>query len=172
MTDPQPIQEAKKEVPVYAAVFLTPWSINKLLTVVRPRHPRVFAEHLTLGFGRHMEDAYPLGYPAMFTVTAVTEDERGQAVTGYLDPYTDAYRSRQQFPHITISCAEGIKPFYSNDLLKQNQPMVLVQPIQLLGIIDVFPRTRKFEGDVRIREVQSIATIVQDHVAKDGTTPR
>ena len=125
--------------PVYVGVFLTEEAKKELLKVLPAVHPTVFAEHVTLAFGRHMKDRYPLGEMVTVEVVASVKDERGQAAI--VRPFTmKKWLWEDQTPHITISCAEGVKPFYSNDMLKNANTMQKLE-LKLQGVLDYFPRT-------------------------------
>lgn len=129
--------------PVYAAVFLTEDSKRRLLEKVPPKHPNVYAEHMTLGFGRHLKEKYPLGEVIEILATTIHEDERGQCVGVWPGDAAPLFWESQQ-PHITVSCAEGVKPFYSNELIanyKPNETSRLTNII-LHGVVDYHPRTK------------------------------
>lgn len=131
--------------PVYVGIFLDEDSKKTLLEYVRPIHPNVFGEHLTLAFGRHMLESYSLGIKVDLDVFASIEDERGQCVLVKPDPLIGLIWEKQD-PHITISCADEIKPIYSNALIKNglntNDSSTTQKPISLhlTGVLDYFPR--------------------------------
>ena len=130
---------------LYVAIFLDEASKEALLRAVPPKHVNVYGEHMTLAFGRHMQEIYPLGLEVELEVAAIFEDERGQAVT---IEKTDLFRSllwEQQSPHITLSCGIGVKPNYSNELIKGTAKTLytLGHGPKLKGILDYFPRTPK-----------------------------
>lgn len=104
---------------IYWAVKLDDASVGTLLSNYPPVHSKVYAEHMTIAFRpsdkvneRLMSDK---GKEVMLVVAGHTLDNKGQAVvvTGY---------GRLDFgvPHITISCAEGVSPKYSNELISQD----------------------------------------------------
>jgi hypothetical protein len=132
--------ETKAHKPVYAAVFLTQDSKKLLLEKVPARHPTVFAEHMTLAFGRHMRDEYPIGKKIQLYAYAHFADERGQCVSVW-SHQTRGLLWENQIPHVTISCAEGVKPFYSMEILKDPTKLP-VEDIALIleGTVDYFPR--------------------------------
>ena len=81
--------------------------------------PDIYCHHITIA--AHPDDvtyrkyARLLGRRVRFQVTGVYADSKGQAarVTGV--PSENAH------PHITISCAPGVHPKYSNDLLAKKR---------------------------------------------------
>lgn len=98
----------------FISAVLTPESQSRLLQAVPPVHPRVYAHHVTMAFKpeadvferyRQME-----GQRIRVPVTAVAVDDKAQAVLVGVE-------SENEYPHITISVAEGVKPVYSNELM-------------------------------------------------------
>ncbi len=87
-----------------------------LLALVKPRHEVVFADHITLE--HDPADVLPLEreFIGRAIVVEVMSDEQGQAVTVQLDRNTEALMKPGTRPHITLSCAPGIFPAYSNRL--------------------------------------------------------
>jgi len=99
---------------MFVSAVLTPESRSRLLAMVPPVHPVVYAHHVTMAFNpdaealeryRQME-----GQRIRVPVTAVCADEKAQAVLVGVE-------SENDYPHITVSVAEGVKPVYSNELL-------------------------------------------------------
>jgi hypothetical protein len=122
---------------VYVGVFLEKESRDKLLKLVPPRHPTIYAEHVTVCFKPSLQQLanFKLGERIEFQAMGVVFDARGQAVRVRGVP------SENEHPHITISCALATKPVYSNQLLKQGRVDFFDDPIDLVGIMDSFPRT-------------------------------
>jgi 2'-5' RNA ligase len=130
--------------PVYAGIFLTDAVSEELKKAVPPVHENVFAHHLTLAYGRHMDETYPIGRKVIVEVLASLYDTKGQCVSVRPD-FLKKWLQEGQNPHITISCAKDIKPAYSNELLKNNLSAIgLVSPgkemLKLEGTLDYFPR--------------------------------
>ena len=99
---------------VIVSAVLTPGSHRRLLNMVPPVHPVVYAHHVTMAYN---PDAATLakyrpmeGKRIKVPVTGVGADEKGQAVLVGVD-------SENEYPHITISVAEGVEAKYSNELL-------------------------------------------------------
>lgn len=133
---------------LYVAVFLDEESKAKLLKAAPPKHVNVYGEHLTLAFGRHMKEIYPIGEVMHLKVRSVREDDRGQAVVIERSNELHDWLWAEQTPHITISCAVGIKPVYSNELLKLqigdgSSWKDRMFDLELSGVVDWFPRTSK-----------------------------
>lgn len=126
---------------VYVGIFLGERSKNHLNKVFQPKHSKVFTDHLTLAFGRHMMDTskYPVGKIFELSVTEEFSDERGHCLRVDGKGFNHLI-APNQVPHITLSCEENIKPFYSNDLLKDESKGKKVETVSVLGILDFYPR--------------------------------
>ena len=99
---------------MFVSAVLTPQSQRRLLEMVPSVHPIVYAHHVTLAFNPEpdvLERYRSLeGTRIKVPVTAVCVDDKAQAVLVGVD-------SENEYPHITISVAEGVAPAYSNELL-------------------------------------------------------
>ena len=108
---------------IYWAALLTNKSSNLLKSSFKPEHPKVFAEHVTLAFAPTEEQNEQwekrLGETIELKVIAEGKDKRGHAVI-----VEGIQREDGGIPHITISCAKGTKPFYSNYLLSKGSEKV------------------------------------------------
>ncbi len=106
-------------------VVLTPESRSRLLSAFPPMHGNKYAHHITMAFKPSVEQAQSLavwcGKPMNFTVVGEASDERGQVVA------VSGVESNNAMPHITISCADGTKPVYSNELLANTPSYEFVQ---------------------------------------------
>lgn len=132
---------------IYVGLFLTEESRKKLLALFPPKHPKVTADHLTMAFkpgAAVMESLTPmLGMKVRLHLSRYASDEKGQAVSVRKEslPYCE-----NKFPHITISCADGVSPVYSNELLEMHDTQCSVLPLPELvleSIIDTWPRQKK-----------------------------
>ena len=136
------------KLPVYIGVFLTPSSRQQLLRDFPPVYENVFADHVTLIFKPKEDDLrqYDLGSIVRLKVVGYAQDQKGTAVLIDLPP--EIKTSPGQKPHITISTAQGIKPFYSNKLIANASNIERVSPKTDKGILDEFPRKRKASSEV------------------------
>lgn len=102
---------------IYWAVKLDDTSRTLLLSKFPPKHPNVYAEHMTIVFRPSDEIDRELmnkcGAIVSLRVIGHAYDDAGQAV----EVESDAVSRLGGKPHITISCANGTKPVYSNSLL-------------------------------------------------------
>lgn len=107
------MEALKKLTNMLVSAVLTPESRSRLLAAVPPVHPVVYAHHVTTAFDPDPEtlERYRAfdGQRIKVPVTAVAVDDKAQAVLV-------GVKSENEYPHITISVAEGVKPRYSNDL--------------------------------------------------------
>lgn len=139
--------EIKAHKPVYAGIFFDEENHKKLLERFPPDHKNVFAHHLTLAYGRHMNEFYPLGRKVTVEVVNEIADGRGQCAIVRPD-FLKEWLWEKQEPHITISCAEGVKPAYSNEMMaefkrvfvEEDIPGVEKISVKLTGTLDYFPR--------------------------------
>lgn len=108
----------------YLGIFLDGESRGKLLRAVPPRHPNIFAEHVTVLYDPTDEQINAmrnvLGGDARLHLGPRFEifDERGQCVVLDQDRPTFPVGLRNRVPHITVSTAEYIEPAYSNILME------------------------------------------------------
>jgi hypothetical protein len=115
---------------IYTGVFLSEETRSYLLEIFPPKHENVYADHITLCFKpspkQVMETEHWSGVNGKFLYIYVTHevsDVNGHALMvecpGVLEK-----GSLHKLPlttpvlHITISCAEGVSPSYSNKLLR------------------------------------------------------
>lgn len=133
----------QEEPGVFISAVLTPESHQELLRRVPPQHAVVYAHHATMAF---KPDPATLAYYRQFAgqrvhiaVLAFAADDKAQAVLVSLPACENEY------PHITISVAEGVEARYSNDLFK-------IVGIHALHPLKVF----KVEADVVIEPLESL----------------
>jgi hypothetical protein len=101
---------------MYIAANLTEKSMQLLKEKLPPKYSRVFYHHMTIAFNPNEEifNKYKnlIGEEIDLQVFASCHDDRAHAVL------IDTDKSENEHPHITLSCIEDEKPFYSNKLLK------------------------------------------------------
>ena len=96
---------------VYTAEFVI--DIKNLLEKFTAKHARVLAHHSTIAFRPANLDGIEIGKKSVMKITARVFDEKGDALL------VENPKSNNENPHITLSCAEGISPVYSNELIKK-----------------------------------------------------
>jgi hypothetical protein len=89
-----------------------------------------FCHHLTIAYkpdsATWQKFSDLLGKTVQLVVVGIACDEKGQAV------YIPSFRSEKEYPHVTVSCAEGVKPVYSNTLLAQSAANDSIKPLAML----------------------------------------
>lgn len=102
----------------YSCYELTPESVEILKEWLKVHNKNLkenlFLHHCTIELGKKTLDNYIVGTYSEINVIGYSEDENGSAFL------VDTCLSTRQNPHITISTSEGIKPSYSNTLLKKS----------------------------------------------------
>jgi len=96
---------------LYTAIFLT--NPNKLLAQFSPKHEKVFAHHSTIAFEPKSLDGIEVGKYWNIKILGRASDEKGDALL------VENLKSKNKYPHITLSCKESVDPFYSNELLEK-----------------------------------------------------
>ncbi len=108
---------------VYAAVLIDQSDRQKILDGAV--HPNEYGEHTTLiyyGNGGPTETPNA-GKRVSLTLLKHFSDSRGEAWTVKCDDSdVQAIKDNSQTLHVTVSCADGTKPFYSNQLIKTAEP--------------------------------------------------
>lgn len=122
----------------YLAVVLSEESAKTLKDAFPPAHPAEYYHHMTVVF-RPSEEVLAeygslLGKEMTLFVVGYACDEKGQAVK--VCPPLELVVEKAH-PHITLSCANGVKPVYSNELLARG--FVAVEGPELRGILEFVP---------------------------------
>jgi hypothetical protein len=133
--------------PIYIGIFLDDTDKASLLWFLTPLHPKIYGDHVTLLFKPNAEEveAYQKHIGRKIPIYLLSEfaDEKGQAVSVKVGMSTLPARHALSLPHITISCAEGVEPKYSKELLVSNEGFHQIPRMRMVGVIDFFPRTIK-----------------------------
>ncbi len=86
---------------------------EKLLKMFPAKHSKVFAHHSTNWYKPTSIEGLEIGKKSLLKIIGQAYDQKGFAVL------VENIKSKNKFPHITISCAEGVPPVYSNELLER-----------------------------------------------------
>lgn len=119
---------------IYTGIFLSEQDRENFLKIFTPRHSNVFADHVTLCFRPSPEQVAVV--QALMTshqdqsvwleITGHAEDDKGQAVSvRFADLTSHGVEVKNSIPHMTVSCANGTSPVYSNELLARGPVMSL-----------------------------------------------
>ena len=107
----------------------------ELLALVNNQYSNKFCHHMTIKYGNIVKFPENLGQEFNFVVQSLVYDKNAIAVTGYPDDeeIEKFMQLNNQIPHITICTADGIKPVYSNTLIKigNYQPLNLTVPMKV-----------------------------------------
>lgn len=97
---------------IYHALFVK--DIQKLKELFPPVHPNTFYHHSTIQFKPKSLEGLNIGEKSKLKIW-------GRLTTDKVDVLiVDNKKSTNEYPHITLSTAEGIKPFESNSEIKYN----------------------------------------------------
>lgn len=127
---------------IYLGLFLTEESQMKLRKEVKVYHQDAHIDHVTLVFkpsSEHIALLKPIAERIVpFSATSMYFDSKGQAVRVSL-PDFGLGSDHPMLAHVTISCAAGVPPKYSQELIAKGFNIPLI-PILLQGLVDSFPR--------------------------------
>ncbi len=85
---------------------------NKLLSMFPPKHKTVYGHHCTNKYKPKSLNDFEVGKKIMLKITGRTYDTKCDVLL------VENLESENEFPHITLSSADGVSPQYSNELLK------------------------------------------------------
>lgn len=96
---------------VYTALFVA--DTESLKSQFPPKHAKVFLHHSTIEFQPFDLNDVNVGKHARIKILGRAYDEKGDALL------VENPKSKNNNPHITVSCAEGVSAVYSNELLEK-----------------------------------------------------
>lgn len=111
-----------------------------LLKQFPAKHANVFAHHSTNWYRPASTDEIDLGHKSTLKVIGQAYDEKGYALL------VENKKSKNEFPHITISCAPGVGAVYSNELLKkasENGTLEIFEQPVLINVTEGFVDRKK-----------------------------
>lgn len=106
-------------------------SSARLRQIAPPLYPNEFYHHVTLRYGVEKDEvAHYIDKERRVTAVAIAHNSDVQACRVQTDGLPDEYG----VPHITLSTAQGIKPFASVAMLQgAHDELRLEQPVELSG---------------------------------------
>lgn len=110
--EPKQTTVEKKEKILYTGLFLL--TQKELIKKFPPKHGKVFAHHITISFKPKDLDGIELGKRVQVKVIGRVTDDKGDALL-----VDNNLKSNFKYPHITLSCAEGVMPVYSNEMIEK-----------------------------------------------------
>ncbi len=121
------IESKEKIKPNYTALFVK--DISSLVQKFSPRHSRIYGHHSTIAFKPGSLDGIDVGAETKIKIIGRAQDEKGDALL------VENLKSKNKYPHITLSCAEGVSPVYSNELIENamasNSVEYFTEPIEI-----------------------------------------
>ncbi|MCX6754888.1 MAG: hypothetical protein NTU81_03625 [Candidatus Nomurabacteria bacterium] len=87
--------------------------INRILEIFSPKHEAVFGDHSTIEFKPNNLNDINVGEIYDIKILGRATDEKGDALL------VENIKSKNKFPHITLSCIKNLDPLYSNELLQK-----------------------------------------------------
>ena len=120
-----------KDKVLYSAVVIDKESKNKLINALASKLPegwKVFAHHMTIVFGKGLEDKSEIGKTVTLTATELGLSDKAMAVK------VEGYHTNNKIPHVTVAVntAEGGKPFNSNQIKDWHS---LDETLELHGVV-------------------------------------
>jgi hypothetical protein len=97
---------------IYTALFIK--NIPALIDMYPPQHSVVFAHHMTIAFRPSSLAGINIGMESNLKIIGRAQDEKGDALL------VQTTRSTKPYPHITLSCAAGVPPTYSSQLIEKS----------------------------------------------------
>lgn len=136
---------------LYSCILLVRFR-SELLRIFEPKHPKVYAHHITLCFkpdqqyqNDFMNYLVTVNPTTTFNITGYVEDDYCQAVTVNIHEEEVVKRfSMNEFPHITISTAEGTTPVYSNELIKKGNIKKMENNMIGIGLLKLVTNKDRF----------------------------
>ncbi len=112
---PTPINtiESKEKLKIlYTGYFVK--DVRQLIQTFTPKHPKVFGHHSTIAFKPDSLDGIDVGSETTLEIIGRVSDEKGDALL------VKNVKSSNVHPHITLSCAEKVPPFYSGEMIEKS----------------------------------------------------
>lgn len=122
MVNRNPISRSTASSPVYVGLFIDSTNRAKLLHAFPSIHANVIADHVTLfyrptkGYLRDVE----IGDEVLVRATELVQDGRGQCLRVELASSL-SLKVHNKIPHITLSTANDVAAYYSNELLENSR---------------------------------------------------
>lgn len=101
----------KPEEIKYTALFVN--NPEKLLHMFPAKHSKVFAHHSTNWYKPISLEGLEVGTKSILKIIGQVSDGKAFVLL------VENLKSKNKFPHITISCANDTSPVYSNELLEK-----------------------------------------------------
>jgi hypothetical protein len=146
---------------IYTAVF---FDTNEIVSKYPQVHPNLYSHHSTIQFKPTDISDLPIGEEVNIKVIGrLTNDKVDVLIVR--NPL-----SKNKFPHITLSTAQGIKPFQSNVEIENNQDKIKPINGNLIGTVGYFDgrnevteKQTQFEGmEISKRDLENQKVVKED----------
>lgn len=127
-TEPTKVLELSPKSPkaVYSAIFV---DTDSVVASYGQTHPNLYSHHSTIEFKPETVTSLPIGLPTTLKII-------GRLTTDKVDVLlVDNPLSKNKYPHITLSTAEGVKPFESNKAIEENLDKIVPLNQTIGGVI-------------------------------------
>jgi len=114
---------------IYSAIFVDK---DKLMEKYPPKHPNIYYHHSTIEFKPKSIEDVPIGGLIQLPITGRLTTRKADILM------VDNKLSKNPYPHITLSTAEGVKPFDSNDDIVNNLDTIKPLDDMIEGVYGVF----------------------------------
>jgi hypothetical protein len=112
---------------IYTALFVK--DEEELLKMFPPIHDYVFAHHSTIKFKPKNINDISIGKEVIIKIIGRVYDDRADALI------IENEKTVNSHPHITISCADGVVPYYSGEMIRKmssnNEIKYFDQPVEI-----------------------------------------
>lgn len=122
------INENNKTI-IYTAIF---FDTNEVVSKYKQVHPNLYSHHSTIEFKPKDISNLPIGEEFKIRVIGRLTNDKVDVLI------IENQLSKNKYPHITLSTAEGIKPFQSNSEIENNLDKIIPANETLTGIIGYF----------------------------------
>jgi len=95
----------------YTAEFVQ--DVQDLLNRFPPKHKKIFGHHSTIEYKPDSLDGIEVGKESSLKIIGRAHDEFGD------DLFVENPKSKNEYPHITLSRGENAPPLYSRELFKK-----------------------------------------------------
>ena len=116
---------------IYSAVMLSEETKKRLLEEYKPSHNNIYCHHSTIEFRPTHVSHLPLGDVCALHITGLLRTDKIDVLL------VDNPLSLNKYPHITLSTADGIKPFESNSEIQNNQSLIVPLNDTAFGTINL-----------------------------------
>ena len=114
---------------VYTALFVQ--DIELLTSLFEPAHKNVYGHHSTIAFRPGSLAGIEVGKSQVLKIIGRAVDEKADALL------VENPKSKNNFPHITLSLAKNVPPTYSNELIEKAAAANLIEYFNEPTEIDV-----------------------------------